>query len=60
MKCLYCGKVATHTKYMVIKGYIIVPNAYDLCDEHKEKTLSYDDIYDEHGQRKADDLRDIL
>jgi hypothetical protein len=60
MKCLFCDKPALHTKYMVIRGHVIVPNAYDLCDEHEHKTLVYDDIYNENGERKAKDLRDIL
>ena len=60
MTCLYCDKTARHTKYMVIRGHVVVPNAYDLCDDHEHKTLTYDDIYDEHGKRKAEDLKDIL
>ena len=59
-KCLYCDNPATHTKYMVIPGHIIVPNAYDLCDDHEHKEIGYYHIYNDDGTRKSDNLKDIL
>ncbi len=59
-KCLYCDNPGIHTKYMTIPGHIVVPNAYDLCDDHEDKTLGYYDIYNDDGTRKAGNLKDIL
>lgn len=53
MGCLECGsKFALHTRFMVIPGHIMVPNQYFLCDEHKDKTFNFDDIYNKDGTRK--------
>ncbi len=54
MKCLFCGEPAIHVKYMTIPGHIIVPNAYDLCDEHRHISLGYYDIYDKDAKRHPD------
>ena len=52
MICLYCNAPATITKYLGIPGYIIVPNEYALCAEHKDKCLRFEDVYNDDGSRK--------
>ena len=54
LDCLTCGKETSnvHTRYFVVPGFIMVPNSYTLCDEHKNINYYYNDIYDEEGKRK--------
>jgi hypothetical protein len=37
---------------MAIPGYLIVPNAYNLCKDHEGIFLKYEDVYKEDGTRK--------
>lgn len=52
-KCYFCGKLATHSKHIGCPSTVIVPNEYLLCDDCKDKTIGYDDIYDEQGNRRT-------
>lgn len=52
MKCLFCDKGSITTKYIVNPSYVIVPSAYNLCKDHEQVWLKYEDIYNEDGSRK--------
>lgn len=52
MKCIYCEKDACTSKYLHTPGFIIVPNIYDLCEDHKGITLEFKDLYNDDGSRK--------
>ena len=49
--CLVCGKdiygLDAHERYFCIPGQIIRPNAYRVCEEHKDANFTYEDIYGE-------------
>lgn len=55
-KCAKCGEEASNQndRYFVIPGYIIAPNCYYLCENHKGLPLSFEDFYNEDGTRKRD------
>lgn len=62
-KCLTCGSKELdnrHIRYFVVPGFIIVPNSYLLCDNHKELKYYYDDLYDEKGNRKKIDHETVM
>lgn len=52
MKCIKCGCYInlnfSHIRYFVSPpNYIIYPHGYYLCDEHKDLSYSFEDIYEE-------------
>jgi len=55
-KCLTCDSEKADpriVRYFSIPGYIMVPNSYVLCPEHKDLQYYFEDIYDENGKRKT-------
>src|SRR5271168_538729 len=54
-ECLKCGKETNNQnqRFFTIPGFIIVPNEYYLCEEHKDLRYSFKDIYNEDGSRKS-------
>lgn len=54
VKCLKCGKDASnqHDKYFVVPGFIMVPNCYRTCEEHKDIMIKFEDVYHSDGTRK--------
>ena len=54
IECLECGKPVENImpKYFCITGDILVPNEYYLCDTHKDKSFSFEDIYNSNGIRR--------
>lgn len=62
--CLKCGKEVGNQNqfYFVIPSeYIVYPNSYFLCDEHKELRYDFKHIYNEDGSRREKllDPRDV-
>jgi hypothetical protein len=61
--CLACGskEVQTNnTRYFVVPGFIMVPNEYLLCKDHKHVQYFYEDIFDENGNRKKIDHASVI
>lgn len=54
VKCLECGiKIdMPWPRFFVVPGHIMVPNEYYLCDKHKDKRFTFEDIYNNDGTRK--------
>lgn len=54
VKCLECGiKIdMPWPRFFVVPGHITVPNEYYLCDKHKDKRFTFEDIYNNDGTRK--------
>ncbi len=62
-ECLACGNKDVNNlmvHYFVVPGFIMVPNSYLLCDKHSGAFYSYEDIYDNKGNRKKIDHNDVL
>ncbi len=51
-KCFYCERPSEHMRFLGVPGHIMVPNSYLVCDDHKDKFLKFEDIYNEDGSRK--------
>lgn len=63
MDCITCGskKVDTHKiHYFLVPGHVLVPNTYLLCEEHKNISYYFDDIYTPNGKRKEIDHEAIV
>ncbi len=52
--CLACGREVDNTRprFFVCPGMIMVPNEYYLCDDHKDRTYTFEDIYNKDATRK--------
>lgn len=58
LECLVCGKKSAYSqqRYFVVPGFIMVPNCYFLCEEHKHLNFSFENVYNDDGTRKKIDL----
>ncbi len=61
-KCLTCDSPveSRNPRYFVVPGYIMVPNSYLLCDEHKHLQYYFEDIYDENADRKKINHEEVI
>lgn len=48
-KCAFCQNYGPILKYFACPGYVYKPNAYTVCAGHKEKSLTWDDVYPYEG-----------
>ncbi len=44
-KCAFCDNPEYERKYFVIPGHIIKPNQYSVCENHRDCSLLYYDVY---------------
>ena len=47
--CAFCSKDSKLYKYFICPSHIYRPNMYSVCDEHKELSLKYEDVYPSDG-----------
>lgn len=62
-ECITCGSKDVDcrmTRYFVLPGMYVGANSYLLCDLHNNLRYTYEDIYDENGNRKNIDHEKVI
>ena len=47
-KCAFCNKEESMQKWFVCPGTVYRPNMYSVCDDHKDLSLKWEDVYPDH------------